>query len=623
MAAKVYGAMTAIPAGARPSVKAYMTQRYKRSVGDWALPSVWTMKYRMLDRAPMTYTSRDNLLKHRPWMIEPVDDMSPTIVIKKARQMGFTEIMINDMIHMASLLRCRTIYTMPKWDKAKEIAKTRIDPVGRPDHPDAFKGEVLERLIGWGSIMFKEIYPKQGGGTSEILVTSSWNEDLGESTAADRVFLDEFDRMKPGVISAFRECLSASRLGHLRLFSTPTFPKVGVDGQYRLSDKRRWMYKCPRCNHWQALSRENIAQVSGPTSLIQRLEAHDDSAAFPDGTFKIICVKCQRPLNRHTAYAKWVEGTRNAEIRGYAVSQLDCVWHTADNIMRKLREYKPGLSKWMTYVLGEAYRGDAGQLSENFVYTLVQPELVIPDRASFDSMFKNTKVSVGIDWGKTNWAFAEGVSTDLAYPILLEAYMFADTNDPEDTVAAMANFCKKWGADVVVADYGYGQDRNPKLYKALSCQFWVCKYPPAGTAGATVEPLFGHTSPPSGGLPMLAVGRAPSLKERILDLHNKHYIIPSLDERVLDIIDMHFRNIAIILEELNDGSIVEVAETTGPDHYLHAHNYAAIGRRWIYTHMIKVHSLDAPNSVRGDANAEGLPTFDDIVDTLDLFGIGR
>ena len=596
---------------------------YRKCIGDWALPSLWLIKYRNLKGQPMRFYSQKDPFYHRPWQVAPVDDMSQKVVVKKGRQMGFTEIFLSNVVYLSSLVRCRTIYTMPKWDKAQEIARTRIDPLGLDGHPDAFHGEVLDRLVGWRSVMHKDIRPRSGGGLSEVLITGSWNEDLGESTAADRVLLDEYDRMKPGVISAFMECLSSSKMHHLRIFSTPTFPKVGVDGQYMNSDQNRWMYKCPRCGHWSALGRANLIQIRGPDSLVQRLESHDETAKVPDGTFQIQCLRCGRELDRWHAKCQWVPGKPDGEYRGYWASQLDCVWISADDVMRKLREYKP-LGKWYNYVVAEGYLGDAGQLPENFVYKLVDPTMTILSRDDFNQQFKTTYVSVGVDWGKANWVFVLGYTPNHPNPILLENKMILDTNDPEDTVVAVNEIAKKWRAEVMVADYGYGHDRNPKLYKMAPCQFWVCKYPPAGSAGATSDPLFGHSVPGAARpYPEMAIGRAPSLKERIIELVNERLTIPRISdmENSLDIIDMHFRNIAIVVEEARDGSSVEVAETTGPDHYLHAFNYAMIGLHWLKMYSITVRELDPPNSIvsgTGRGVDVGLPTFDDIVDTLEI-----
>jgi hypothetical protein len=592
-------------------------------IGSYVVPSLWIAKNRFINNFPFQFSSRKNPEKFRPWAIAPCDDMSKIVVFKKARQMGVTELFLSNMIYMSSLIRCRTIYALPKAPKAREISNQRMKPLGVREHPDAFHGEVLERIIpGWKDVMNRSIIPLHGGGTSDIVITGSWNEDLGESTAADRVFLDEYDRMKPGVISAFKESLSASRLGHLRLFSTPTFPRMGVDGQYQISDKCRWVYKCTHCGFRQHLTRANIAQRAGPDSLIQRLEAYDDTAKVPDGTFSIVCLKCQEDIDRWNAKAEWVAEEADGEIRGYSVSQLDCVWFTADVIMRKLREHKI-MSKWVNYNLGMAYAGEAGSIQKGYVYTLVDPDIKIRNRAELDVRFKNCRVSIGGDWGKTSYFVVEATTPDRPKPLLLEVLKVVDTDDTDDLIRAVVQLAQKWSADIVVTDFGYGQDRNPKLYRALACQYWGCLYPPITQASSTSEPIFGPNKPTEKTTyPLVRVGRAPSLEELLKRLRKGQLIIGNLPdfEESLDLLDKHFQNVIMDIEELPNGLFVRVAVTTGPDHFLHALNYAEIGQHWLRKHHLTVSDVQ-PYAMPGavDRSELEVPTGDELEAHYDLF----
>jgi hypothetical protein len=594
-------------------------------VMDYVVPSLWVCKNRFIKNAAFQFSSKKDPSKFRPWAIAPIDDMSKTVAVKKARQMGVTELFISRMVYMSSLLRCRTVYALPKDKKAKEISNQRMKPLGTRGHPDAFHGEVLERIIpGWRGVLTRSIVPRYGGGTSDIIITGSWNEDLGESTAADIVNLDEFDRHKPGVISAFRESLAASRIGQLRLFSTPTFPGMGVDGQFEISDKCRWVYKCTKCGFQQYLTRANIAQRTGPDSLIQRLEAFDDRAKVPDGTFSIVCVKCQEDLDRWNAKAQWVPERTDGELRGYSISQLDCMWITADMIMRKLREHKI-MSKWVNYNLGEAYAGETGPIASGFVYTLVDADIKVRNRAQLDAMFKNCRVSIGGDWGGTNYGTVLATTPDRPKPIIVEVFKIVSTDNVDELVAAIVAKEKQWAADIVVTDFGYGQDRNPKLYKALACQFWGCLYPPVAQVGSTSEPIFGPNKPTEKvPYPLCRVGRAPSLEDTLRIIRQGGIIIGNLPdfEESLDDLDVHFGNVVLDVEELPNGLFARVAVTTGPDHYLHALNYAMIGQYWLKKHSLSVNSVQ-PYAVPGqgvEPTVSGVPTGAELEDIYGMFG---
>lgn len=599
----------------------------RTTLGDYALPSIWCMRHRYLGGRRIRFYSERDPFAHRPFHVAPLDDFSKTIVVKKARQMGFTELFLMKMIHLATMLRCVSVYTLPKDRKAAEIASTRLTPLGAESHPDRFDSEIQSRMIAWRQVMFKQFAPLIGGGESSLIVTGSWNEDIGESTACDAVYLDEYDRMKPGVVSAFRMSLSSSKIDATRIFSTPSFPNMGVDEQIKTTDDKKWVWTCEHCGHRQPLTRANIKQVKGKDSLVPRLESHDKTAHFEPGTFQVACVKCQDEINRMTAHAEWVAERPDATASGYTVSQLDCAYKPADKIMEDLRDQEePGLRHWYNYSLAEAYAGDAGRVAEGLAYAMVDTGFsMILDRSSFNARFPtHPQVVVGIDWGKSNWFMAMGRTPEYRVPIILDVKMFVDTNDPDDTVYAASQFCKKWGADAIIADQGYGHDRNPKLYQEFGEIFYACEYPGVGKRAATVVPLWGP-NPTSGPNPIVNIGRGPLMKELIHALTqdpcgyrmtNNSSIL-----KLLDVIDLHFRNMAISAEPDKSGNLVDVATSLGPDHFLHTAGYCSVGFKLLDTRDVPVIGLDPPGSVQSDevvADLDVLPSAEDVVDLINI-----
>lgn len=608
-----------------------MSYDVRAILGDYALPSLWALRHRYLDGRPMQFYSKKYPRMHRPFQVQIADDWSPTIVVKKARQMGLTELFINKQTHLSTLVRTVSVYTLPKDRKAVEIAKTRIHVLGKPNHPARFDDYVTSRFINWRSLTFKQYIPLIGGGESILIVTGSWSEDIGESTACDVAYLDEFDRMKPGVVTAFKMSLRSSKLGALRIFSTPTFPDRGVDEQIKATDGKRWMWKCGKCGHWQHLSRDNIMQVKGQDSLISRLETHDKTAHFEDGTFIIGCLKCRQELDRLNSHAQWVAERPGVSASGYSMSQLDCAWITGDTIMKDLRDQEePGLRQWYNYSLGEGYAGDSGRLSEGLAYTLVDPDVTnIDDGNAFRYRFRTRpQIVVGIDWGKSNWFHCMGRTPEYKVPITLDLEMFTDTENPDDTVNAACRFIDKWKADVIVADNGYGQDRNPKLRDKYGDKFMACDYPPAGSRFATSKPVYDRT-PIGDPVPLVFVGRAPWLKRQILKLSQepRGYRIASSKSvlKYLDIYDLHIRGVTISPEQSARGELVDEAITLGPDHFLHTTGYCDLAFTYLDEHsMHDIVWLDAPDSLRDPNSPEQVDsvlTIEDVVDTFDIFGM--
>jgi len=282
----------------------------------------------------------------------------------------------------------------------------------------------------------------------------------------------------------------------------------------------------------------------------------------------------------------------------------------------------PGLRQWYNYSLGGRRISKKRQVTEGLAYSLVEPDMsTITDRNKLNHRFKDAKVAVGIDWGKSNWFIALGQTSEFRVPIILDVQMFVDTNDPDDTVKAALDFIRHWQAEAAIADFGYGHDRNPKLYKELGERFYACQYPSAGSATATSTPLFGNnpTQQPS---PIVSVGRAPRLKDTILRLTSQpsgfRIAATPRPMKYLDLLDLHFRGIAITAEPNKTGDLVDEAVRLGPDHWLHTVGYADIGLQYIEMRNQRIIELDAPGSLASqDGSLDGMPSPDDIVDMLD------
>jgi len=562
-------------------------------------------------------------------MIAPVDDPHPAIAIQKGRQLGFTEALLGvKLMWAASMVTSMHVYTLPTWNKAQEFARERLNPLGQKGSPSSMSDAMLSRIENWDSLSYKHIRPEYGGGHSTIMLVSSGNESLGESTACDFSYLDEFDRMRQSVIAAFRKSLSASYFGNLRVWSTPTIPGHGVARIYQQSDKKRWFYKCSHCEHWQYLTRANIAQVKGPTNLVSRLEARDTTARVDDGTFKIVCVKCRKPITRMTERCEWVaEDPTATEYSGYALSQLDAAWISPDIIMRELRDM--GLTAWHNYDLGEPYAGEMGTVVEGWLHTLVNPDVPSFDsRQYFDNYTTNLRISIGVDWGKTNWLVVLGECNEWSKPHVLAWYKFVDNIDPSETWRWVVKKAQEWNADAVVADVGYGQDRNPHVYSALGTVFYGCLY--RTTAGKQVQkpstnaPSFGR-NPCSAteSHPVVTIDRTSSIKEQLVALKNSMYGFARMPEEMIEEFDYHTRNIAIVTEELEDGTPFETARDTGPDHLLHALNYASIAMRWAKNRGVRMGLVSvAPDEGRPVVNKpiQQLPTASDIASQYGMIG---
>ena len=127
---------------------------------------------------------------------------------------------------------------------------------------------------------------------------------------------------------------------------------------------------------------------------------------------------------------------------------------------------------------------------------------------------------------------------------------------------------------MIVADFGYGQDRNPAMQRAFGGKFWKCLYP-GGEQNANRR---------ADGAPkwnvkdrVVQVDRSAGLKIWAERLRAGGLRLPVLPGEVMGLLTQHFTALTIV-QRTDD----ETRETwdevvnTGPDHFAHACHYAIL-----------------------------------------------
>ena len=207
---------------------------------DWRqVPSAWASRSYWIHGAKIRFFGEDgDAHRYRPWLADILDDLHPRKVVKKARQIGASEIGLCEELWLAATIPgIKLLHTMPRDKQVSEFSAARIDSV-----VDASPALDAMRAEPWNTGI--KGFAHADGQRSFLNIRSSWDSALGEGVDADVVLLDEYDRMRPGVEDAFRESLASSKLNFLRWFSTPTLPGVGIDALYERSDQRRWHVAC-------------------------------------------------------------------------------------------------------------------------------------------------------------------------------------------------------------------------------------------------------------------------------------------------------------------------------------------------------------------------------------------
>jgi len=489
--------------------------------------------------------------RHRPWQVEPLRDDHPHKAYKKGRQIGISELSLTEATcFLDQHPNTNLIYTFPRDTQLQTFATTRINPM--------FNETPRMRAMLTG---VNQVYIKRIGG-SHMILRSAWESGLGEGVNADVVVLDEKDRMKPGVDIAFKESMSSSAFGWLREVSTPTLPNRGVDASWLLSDMREWFMPCSKCGMKQPITHENIQQVKNLPLGIKEL---------PKGAYEFRCKKpkCGGVIDRTNG--EWVAKRPSVQmIRGYHMPQMIAAWLDATDIMQKRIKYK-FIQLWTNYVLGEVALGESMLLTERD-FDMANANHPLIWRRTPDWPL----ISVGIDWGHKNWVVVVGHNTN-GRTYILNAHMFEDDRKEElSGVRKVDEWIERFQPDVIIGDDGYGKDRNAYLLRRYGeGRFFACRYNPAEKGGATFTPRWAPAAN------QVLCDRTMALKNLCRLIKDREYGFPSREHEIIMLLEEHLKALAPMLEEDEDGQIVEVINATGDDHLAHSLFYAQLGMDYL------------------------------------------
>ncbi len=512
-------------------------------------PSLWALKFKKIKGKPTTFISSKSLFKHRPWQQAILDDVHPNKVIEKSRQLGLSEVGMTETLHFLIMHdTTKAMYIFPRNQQMIDFSKSRISPVFQGS--EYFNGLIDKDM---NSVSTKKILD------SYLFMRSGWGGALGEGADVDHLSIDEYDRMKEGVELSFREGLKSSKYGLMRRWSTPTINGRGINALYQKSDQMRYVWTCPHCGYKQFITfDDNVIQIKphGVNNITQEIE---------DGTFIIGCKKCKKPLDR-TGMGEWVAMYPSIkETRGYHISQLDAPWISADDIMRRKFDYA-SKQLFFNYVIGEPYSSQGIQITDADLKASVRLPREIMSRTS-----QYVAISAGIDWGEISYMVVLGIKANGAVD-LLNIFMVED--DPMKPLKSVTFFCavlRAYQPNIVVADAGYGADRNAYGYTQFPASWYSCYWQTNKDAKAKTRfmDLWNENSRE------VTVDKTLKIQRSLYTVKNQLLGLFPWNEK-LEMFCTHLKNTRIMDME-DDGIIYQMATRVGPDHTVSALTYGLIG----------------------------------------------
>ena len=336
-------------------------------------------------------------LRGRPFSIKDyefqraiLDDMHPSMSVKKCSQIGLTEIQIRKALSFVKRNRgVNAIFTLPEEKLFKKISQTRIDPIIKRDR--VFQLEDDEGAVRSMSI-------KQFG--QSFLYVTGCTEGDATSTSSDAIFSDEVDLSPQDMLVLFNSRLQNSRYKINQGFSTPSFPGFGIDTSFQTSDQHEYLVKCTSCGHHNAprFTRDfvHIPGLPDHVELLTDIDATMIDDIDPIGSY-LRCEKCHAALDLgDPSLREWVPRFPSRSTRGYmctpfVTDRLPPAYIIDQLIKYKSRQYVRGFHNT---VLGETYTDGTLQLSEEAIRACFTTEMTLPDIGS------DRPLGLGIDMGQ-------------------------------------------------------------------------------------------------------------------------------------------------------------------------------------------------------------------------------
>jgi len=238
------------------------------------------------------------------------------MVIPKASKIGVTE-MLFLMLFAWGIQGKNGMYVLPTDPVRNRLVSTRIDPI-----------------IGATPLYRKNCRNSRKAVDSRSLKTifrGNWNfvgsrsPDNFYEFDADVLIFDEYNKCNPGNIGLAMDRIGAAENQTWRKVGNPSISDYGIDAEYKNSDMRHWMLKCPHCNQWQYLDwfthfvrqDDNGEWLFRDTSHSPLVSGVKKSRSDPNP----VCSSCSGTLDR-LAPGEWVPEYRDRPIRGYIVDRL-------------------------------------------------------------------------------------------------------------------------------------------------------------------------------------------------------------------------------------------------------------------------------------------------------------
>ncbi|MEM7533839.1 MAG: phage terminase large subunit family protein [Chloroflexota bacterium] len=511
---------------------------------------------------PWMYKYRPYLAEGRPFetvehkmLLGPYCDEHPTMMVMKAAQIGFTDMMLSKGLRAAQQFGATVLFTFPVDKHVSDFSSQRVGPAIEASIELSRIAESVKEAgkSNTSRVTLKRIYPgwmyfrgskvKPDGSAPQL-----------KSIPADYILMDEVDECDARAMALVKERLGHSLLKREFYVSTPTYPEFGIHAEFLKSDQCLWMIPCPHCGTRQNPTIDDI--VIEWDALDRPVTWHGQS----EDRAYIACQHCHKELDRF-ADGEWIPQYPSVSYRGYHATKFFFPFVDLIDLVRALDTSNPTKQREVrNQGLGIPFRGKGEGISKTALdackRNYLHPEKNTTGRPCF----------MGVDVGKVLHVVIRAApdGQGARHQLLVKAVENFDE---------LGRLIRRYKPACVVID------ALPESRKVLEFQkaHWGLVFPAyyPGQGLKTTDPYQLHLPSETSSKAFVQVDRTRMLDEVFERVTDEVNTLPVNIEHVDRDYYKHMRALNRKLVDTPDGGKRAKWEQIGDDHYAHAEAYCA------------------------------------------------
>ena len=387
--------------------------------------------------------------KGREYLKKPYNTDASRILLMCGRQVEKSTLLGNTCLAHAALRRFfRALYVSPTQQQTETFSRDRLEA------PIDCSPELTQFITGKGAKTKNNVlYKKFLTGSDITLRYAFLSAARIRGVSADMLMIDELQDILTDIIPVIEEALSHSEYKIFRYSGTPKSLDNTIAYYWeRFSTQNEWLIPCDTCGskhfgsrHWNRAGMKNI------------------------GSEGLVCSKCLALINPQHEDAQWVSFNPKPDVpqpfEGYRITQLITPWVSWDDILNKLKIYKP--QKFYNEVLGYGFDMGERPLTSADIKKCCNEAITLTNQKHVS---KTTMHFAGIDWGTGENAYTVIVVGGYyggKFRIVYARRFEGEETDPEVTMRMVCQIIRRFRCVLVGTDYGGGFDRNAKLVRTF------------------------------------------------------------------------------------------------------------------------------------------------------------